>query len=263
MKWNGFKIVKQYKETKDVALIVYFVLRILVIFCMILQIINGDLNNAFMCLFSLILFTIPGFIEKKFKIELPSLLESIIYIFIFAAEILGSINNFYGNVPHLDTILHTLNGFLAAGIGFSLVDLLNTKVKNVNLSPFFVTVVAFCFSMTIGVLWEFGEYGVDVLFDHDSQKDKIVTKVASVKFNPEDKNEAALIDHIVRTEIYTEDGKVYLIDGGYLDIGINDTMKDLIVNFIGAICFSIIGYLYIKNRDKYRFAKNFIPVKNE
>lgn len=260
---GGFNIIKRYKETKEWALIVYLVLRILVIVCMVLQLLNGDLNNAFMCLLSLILFTIPGLIEDKFKIEVPSLLEAIIYLFIFAAQILGSINNFYGNVPHWDTVLHTLNGFLAAGIGFSLVDLLNEKVKKVKLSPFFVTIVAFCFSMTIGVLWEFGEYGVDVLLNHDAQKDTIVTSISSVRFNPEDRNEAATIDNIKYTKIYTEDGKEYLIEGGYLDIGINDTMKDLIVNFIGAICFSIIGYLYIKNRNKYKFVKNFIPVKSD
>lgn len=40
-------------------------------------------------------------------------------------------------------------------------------------------------------------------------------------------------------------------------------MKDLIVNFVGAICFSTIGYLYIRNRDKYKFASNFISTKEE
>lgn len=53
--------------------------------------------------------------------------------------------------------------------------------------------------------------------------------------------------------------KKIVIPGGNLDIGLRDTMKDLIVNFIGAIVFSIIGLLYIKNRDEYKFAENFIP----
>ena len=51
-----------------------------------------------------------------------------------------------------------------------------------------------------------------------------------------------------------------MMKGGYLDIGIIDTMKDLIVNFIGAVVFSIFGLLYIKNRDKYKFAAKFIPI---
>ena len=148
-----FKRLKlKYKETKKKSLLVYFTLRILVILCMILELVRGDLNNAFLCFLSLMLFTIPTFIEDKFKIGIPSLLESIIYIFIFSAEILGEINNFYGNIPYWDTMLHTINGFLAAGVGFSLVDLLNENNKNINLSPLYVALVSFCFSVTIVVV---------------------------------------------------------------------------------------------------------------
>lgn len=254
------KIRKKYKETGKKSLLVYLILRILVIACMVLQILRGDWNNAFLCFLSLILFTIPTFIEDKFKIALPSLLEAIIYLFIFSAEILGEINNFYGTIPHWDTVLHTLNGFLAAGIGFSLIDLLNQNSKNINLSPIFVAIVAFCFSMTIGVLWEFFEYGADTYLKLDMQKDRIVTTISSVELDPKKANNAIVVKNIKETHIITDDGTI-VIDGGYLDIGIKDTMKDLIVNFIGAITFSCIGYLYIKNREKYKFATNFIPTK--
>lgn len=255
-------IKQKYKETKKTSLLIYLVLRILVIICMVLQIIRGDWNNAFLCLLSLLLFTIPTIIENKFKIQLPTVLESIIYLFIFSAEILGEINNFYGIISYWDTILHTLNGFLAAGIGFSLIDLLNKNSKNVNLSPFFVAIVAFCFSMTIGVLWEFFEYGADTYFKLDMQKDRIVSRISSVELDETRSNKSITVDNIKSTEINTTDGKI-VIEGGYLDIGINDTMKDLIVNFIGAITFSFIGFLYIVNRDKYGFASHFIPTKKE
>ncbi len=254
------KIREKYKQTKKKSLLVHLTLRILVIICMVLQIIRGDLNNAFLCLLSLILFTIPNIIEDKLKIGIPSVLESIIYLFIFSAEILGEINNFYGNIPHWDTILHTLNGFLAAGVGFSLIDLLNKNSKNIKLSPIFVAIVAFCFSMTIGVLWEFFEYGADRYLKVDMQKDRIVSTISTVELDPEKDNNAIIIKNIKETHIITEDG-TEIINSGYLDIGINDTMKDLIVNFIGAITFSFIGFLYINNREKYKFATNFIPTK--
>lgn len=256
------KIKKKYEETKDYSLLVYLILRFLVILCMILQIVRGDWNNAFLCLLSLLLFTIPTFIEDTLKITLPTVLETIIYLFIFSTEILGEINNFYGTIPYWDTILHTLNGFLAAGIGFSLVDLLNKNSKRINLSPIFVAIVAFCFSMTIGVLWEFFEYGVDSLLYKDMQKDRIVTSISSVAINENHKNKPVTIKDIKSTQIITPEGTT-TIEGGYLDIGINDTMKDLLVNFIGAVCFSAIGYLHIKNRDKYKFASNFIPTKSK
>ena len=258
------RIKLKYKETGKKSLLVYLILRVLVIVCMVLQVIRGEWNNAVLCALSLLLFTIPTLIEDRLKITLPSLLEAIIYLFIFSAEILGEINNFYGIIPYWDTVLHTLNGFLAAGIGFSLVDLLNQNSKSINLSPLFVAIVAFCFSMTIGVLWEFFEFGADTYLKTDMQKDKKVSSISSVTLEPEGKNKPVVVDNIGKTVIYSKkDGEIKetVIDGGYLDIGIKDTMKDLIVNFIGAVTFSIIGFLYIKNRKKYRFATNFIPTK--
>ena len=258
------KIAKAFKEkfkhSSKRAIITYLVLRTLVILCLILQILRGDLNNAFLCLLTLLLFTMPTLITNSLKIKLPTALESIIYIFIFSAEILGEINNFYGIIPHWDTILHTLNGFLSAGVGFSLIDLLNENSKNFKLSPVFVALVAFCFSMTIGVLWEFFEYSVDTLLKMDMQKDVLVSEIYSVDLNEEKKNKAVIVQDIQSTQIVLENGTIVISDG-YLDIGLHDTMEDLIVNFIGATTFSIIGYLYIHNRDKYKFAINFIPMK--
>ena len=120
------KSIKEiYRETKKSSLIVYMILRFLVIVCLVLELIRGDFNNALLCLLSLVLLIIPLFLQKALKITLPSLLESIIFLFIFSSEILGEINNFYGLIPFWDSMLHIINGFLAAAIGFSLVDLLN------------------------------------------------------------------------------------------------------------------------------------------
>lgn len=259
------ELKKSWKEERKSSVIVYFILRGLVILCMILEFLRGDLNNAFLCLLSLILFIVPYFIERKFKIDLPNTLEILIMLFIFAAEILGEINNFYGIIPYWDTMLHTINGFLASGVGFALIDLLNKNVKSITLSPLFVAIVSFCFSMTIGILWEFFEYTADKYFNVDMQKDRIVRNVKSVMLNPDGENVPVIIDNVKYTIVYSldKDGNIVetLIKDGYLDIGLIDTMKDLFVNFIGASCFSIFGYLYIINRDKYHFIKHFIPVK--
>lgn len=255
------KMRKKYNETNKKSIIVYLILRLLVIISMIFQIILGNISNALMCVLALILFTLPTIISEKFKIGIPSLLETIIYLFIFSSAILGEINNFYGIIPFWDTMLHTLNGFICAGIGFSLVDILNQSRQKINLSPLYVAIIAFCFSMTIGVLWEFYEFTADSLLKFDMQKDRIVHNISSVELNASGENVPIKIDDIEKTQIYSKDGTITTIENGYLDIGIVDTMKDLIVNFIGAITYSIIGYIYIKTRGKYKFAKNFIPVK--
>ena len=255
------KIRKAYKESDKKSFTVYIVLRLLVILTLIRQTMLREWENVFVCLLSLILFLAPFFVEKKFKITIPSTLEIIILCFIFSAEILGEINSFYVKVPHFDTLLHTLNGFLCAGVGFSLIDLLNENSKAINLSPLFLTIVAFCFSMTIGVLWEFFEYSADRIFGLDMQKDRIVRNINTVELDITKRNKVITIDNIEKTILYDKDGNQITCIDGYLDIGIIDTMKDLIVNFIGAFSFSIFGYLYIQNRGKYKFVNNFILTK--
>lgn len=255
------KMRKKYNETNKKSIGVYLILRILVILSMIVQIVLGNISNAVMCIVALFLFTLPTIISETFKIGIPTVLEIIIYLFIYSSAILGEINNFYGLIPFWDTVLHTMNGFLCAGIGFSLVDLLNQNSKKVNLSPLYIAIVAFCFSMTIGILWEFFEFSADMVVKTDMQKDRIVRDISTVELNPNGENSPVKVNNIERTVLYLENGETVTIENGYLDIGIIDTMKDLFVNFIGAIIFSVIGFLYIKNRSKYKFAKNFIPVK--
>lgn len=253
-----------YKETGRTSLMVYLILRALVILCMILQILRGDINNALLCLLSLILLILPLFIQNKFQITLPNVLEISIYLFIFSAEILGEINNFYEKIPYWDTILHTINGFLATAVGFSLVDLLNKNSKKFNLSPIYLCLVAFCFSMTIGVMWEFFEYTVDKALLTDMQKDELVTTISSVTLDPTKSNKAILIGDIDKTILLDKEGnQLAVITNGYLDIGLNDTMKDLFVNFIGAVIFCFLGYFYLNNRKQGQVITNFIPQKGK
>lgn len=239
---------------------VYLSLRLLVIVSLFMAIIRNEYENAFVCVLSLVLFLAPTIIEKKLKVDLPSTLEIIILLFVFSAEILGEIHNYYTKVPAWDTILHTINGFLFAAVGFSLLDIINRNSRfKFKLSPVYLAVVAFCFSMTIGVFWEFFEFGCDLLFNTDMQKDFVVNTISSVKLNATGENIPVVVKNITSTAVNNN----YLDICGYLDIGLYDTMKDLLVNFVGALIFSIIGYFYIKNRGKGEFAKHFIPVIEE
>ena len=235
---------------------VYLVLRLIVIGTLVSSIIRQEYESAFICLLVLVLFMLPFFIQQNFGIELPSTLEIIILLFIFAAEILGELGCYFITYPHWDSMLHTTTGFLCAATGFALIDILNRNDKiKFQLSPIYVALVAFCFSMTIGVLWEFFEFSVDRLFHMDMQKDTIVHTISSVMLDPTNKNIPITIDGITSVAV---NGKNLGFDG-YLDIGLYDTMEDLLVNFIGALTFSIFGYFYIKRRGKGRIAKAFIP----
>lgn len=252
---------KRIRRNKK-AFIIYTILRALIILMLIRCILQGNYESAALCILSLILFMIPVFLEESFHIEIPPMFQISIYMFIYAAEILGEINNFYTKIPGWDTMLHTINGFLCAAVGLSLVDLLNKSSRKIKLSPLYLAVAAFCFSMTIGVLWEFFEFFNDVLFCVDMQKDFIVPYFGSVKLDPTNSQVPIRVSNIARTIIETNDGASYIINGGYLDIGIVDTMKDLFVNFIGAVTFSIIGYIHEKKRPAKSITDDF-RVKRE
>ena len=243
------------------TLTVYLVLRGLVIFVLIRSLLRREYQSMFLCALSLVLMVLPSIISKKLKIVLPSTLEIIILLFIFAAEILGEIHSFYVRIPNWDTMLHTINGFLCAAIGFCLVDMLNRDDQfSFKLSPLYLAIVSFCFSMTVGVLWEFYEFGVDQLLGMDMQKDTVVHVINSVNLDPTRSNTVIHIQDIVDTIVVHSDGTQETLGlGGYLDLGIIDTMKDLFVNFIGAVVFSTIGYFYVKHKGKGKVATRFIP----
>lgn len=239
---------------------VYVVLRLIVVAELVLSILRGEYESAFICLLVLILFILPFFIQQNFGIQLPTTLEIIILLFIFAAEILGELEGYFITYPDWDTMLHTTTGFLCAATGFALIDILNRNSRiKFHLSPIYVALAAFCFSMTVGVLWEFFEFGMDRLFHLDMQKDMVVQSITSVMLDPTNSNTPITIDGIHSVAVNGND----LGFDGYLDIGLYDTMEDLFVNFIGAVTFSVIGYFYIKHRGKGKLARAFIPTLSE
>lgn len=240
---------------------VYLFLRAIVIAILVIHAVEHDYESVFVCALSLLLMLLPSMIERRLWIRLSDTMEIIILLFIFAAEILGEINSFYMKVPHWDTVLHTMNGFLCAAVGFALVDLINRSHKfTFALSPVFLAIVAFCFSMTVGVVWEFFEYSCDHFLGQDMQKDTIVYQINSVNLNDTPSTKVQTVNDISDVIIVHSDGSEESLGlGGYLDVGLNDTMKDLLVNELGALCFSFIGYCYVKKRGKGELAAQFIP----
>ena len=249
-------------RTKRSVTLVYILLRASVILVMLAQIFNRNFENVFLCVLMLFLFMVPSMLERKSDIALPNTLEIIILLFIYAAEIMGEIGAYYVTFPYWDTVLHTLNGFLCAAIGFSLLDILNRhNSTRFHLSPLYLAIVAFCFSMTVGVIWEFFECTMDQLFFLDMQKDTVVQSIGSIMLDPTGGNHPVVLHNITDVIVVQADGtRTALGLGGYLDIGLLDTMEDLFVNFIGALTFSIIGYFYVRSRGKGKFAKRFIPM---
>ena len=240
------------QKKSKLTLVVYAVIRLIVIGVLIRSAFNGQIESVYTCLLTLVLLLLPSILERKLGVRLPAGLEITVVVFIFAAEILGEIACFYVTVPFWDKALHTTSGFIYAAVGYSMADVLNRHKKvSFELSPLFLALVAFCFSMTIGAVWEIFEFSVDNLFHKDMQKDTVIQQITSVALDPTNRNIPITISNIQDVVVNGES----LGLGGYLDIGLYDTMGDLIVNLIGAVVFSVIGYFHQKHRNLERAGK--------
>lgn len=243
-------LLRKRKE-EPAAFWTYVVLRFIVILILIRCILRGDIESAFVCVLVLIIYTLPQLVENKLNIDIPTALEVIIFVFVFAAEILGELQSYFIKYSNWDTILHTSSGFLCAAVGFSLVDLLNRSDSvKVQLSPGYLALTAFCFSMTIGVLWEFIEFSADRLFLLDMQKDTIVSQISSVSLDPTNSNISITVKDIEDVILVTGSGEQPLGLGGFLDIGLYDTMEDLFVNFVCAVVFSVAAFFECKSEKR-------------
>ena len=253
------------QKKSKLTLIVYAVIRLIVVGVLVRSAFNGQIESVYTCLLTLVLLLLPSILERKLGVRLPAGLEITVVVFIFAAEILGEIACFYVTVPFWDKALHTTSGFIYAAVGYSMADVLNRHKKvSFELSPLFLALVAFCFSMTIGALWEIFEFSVDNLFHKDMQKDTVIQQITSVALDPTNRNIPITISNIqdVVVNAVTVNGQELGL-GGYLDIGLYDTMGDLIVNLIGAVVFSVIGYFHQKHRKKSVVTQLFVPQVDE
>ncbi len=253
---TGKEILRWQWQHNRSAFVVWLLLRLVVLAVLVRSAMLGYWDSVFICVLVLFLFLLPSLFERRLGISFPSGLQIVIMIHIFACEILGELGCYYVRYPHWDTITHTVWGFLCAAIGYSLVDILNRKDStHFHLSPIFLAVVAFCFSMTIGVLWEFFEFAADRLLLLDMQKDTVITRFSSVLLDATSSNIAIQVDNISDVAINGQS----LGLRGYLDIGLFDTMEDLFVNMVGALVFAVIGYFRTKSENAKMIAESFIP----
>ena len=258
-RWLNVREMRQHKVKAGV----YIIIRLILVSLLTAGILNGKWENVMTCVLTLGLLMLPLFIDRKLSVALPSVLETIVVLFVFAANVMGELGAFYEKIPIWDSLLHTVNGFICAGVGFGLTDILN-RSERVKLSfcgqqsrrsHRAQNLFSFCFSMTVGVVWEFFEFGADMLFEKDMQKDTVITAIHSGLIS----GKPNVIMHIRDITSTVANGENLGING-YLDIGLIDTMKDLLVNFVGAVVFDTIGWFYLKGRSA-GFLRNFIPRK--
>ncbi len=226
-------------------------LRILVFPVLIRQILVGKVGYVYLCVLTLMLMELPGWVEDRLGLRIPALMEGLILLFLFSSEILGEIRGCYVRFSCWDVLLHGFSGFLFASIGWILPELLGQQGR---VNTVVQVLFALCFSVTIGVVWEFLEWGVDSFFGLDMQKDTVVTALRSVCLDPRGGNGVGVIGQIRETVVLLADGSRRVLGlNGYLDVGLQDTMGDLLVDLAGALVFAALSRWE-------RIAHYFVPV---
>lgn len=214
--------------------IIFIVIKALVLVTLIIELIKGNFSNAFLYALIEVLFLLADKVLDYLKVSF--LLQLLIYIFIFGTVILGNIFHFYIKFTYFDNIMHYLSGVILGGLAYYLANKIQ-KLDNKLLLLFI-----FSFSMGSAAIWEITEYTSDNLFKTDMQKDTIVTEITSAMYDKEEKVPITKkIDNlIVSGEDYIEKY------GGYIDIGLIDTMTDIIMGLLG--CTTYVVYLLIKKK---------------
>jgi hypothetical protein len=166
------------------------------------------------CLLGIAVLFLPSALERKLKISFPGVMHVIFVLFIYAAIILGQVRGYYQRFFHWDTLLHTFSGIMLSAFGFCIIDVINKNPKiNLGLSDWFMAFFSFCFAIMLDTIWEIIEFVMDVILDLNMQQYNL------------------------------PDGTV--LTGHFAVV---DTMKDLIVDVLGALFISIIGYVLLKKR---------------
>ena len=165
------------------------------------------------CTLGIVVIHVPMLFSRQFKVDLPTPLYVMYIIFLYAAIFLGEVRSYYYKIPAWDSILHFFSSMMTGLIGFMLVALLNrSEHAKLSLSPFFVAMFAFCFAVAVGAVWEIYEFSGDLFLGTNMQK------------------------------FVTADGTVLIGQAA-----LADTMKDIIIDTIGALLSAVAGYFSLKS----------------
>ncbi|MBQ3483516.1 MAG: hypothetical protein IJA78_05000 [Clostridia bacterium] len=248
---------------KRIAFLAFWLLMGTALAVVVIGIVQRRWDNVFHGVLTAVFAFIPLLLQGLLRVRFPATLEILAYLFVFATQFLGEVADLYRLVPGWDAMLHTVSGFMFAALGFSLGESLHrNREMRFALSPMLLAVLAVCFSVSVGVLWEFFEVAADTVLHTDMQKDVLRDTLHTVSIPNELGQKVTHLEGITTTVITTADGRSTVLDG-FLDMGVADTMKDLFLNTVGALVFGVIGYFYVKNQGKGRFAAQFIPTLRE
>jgi VanZ family protein len=182
---------------------------------------RGDVPQAVFVAAIMAVMAAPSVLRRHLPVEIPSEVEAVAVLFVFATLFLGEIHDYYQRFWWWDMTLHTGSGLLLGMLGFMIVYVLNEdRHVDMHMRPAFVALFAFFFAVGLGAIWEIFEFAMDRWFGTDMQ--------------PAVPGDAS---------------------------GLTDTIHDLIVDTVGALVVSLLGWRYLarsRTSPIDNWAKRFI-----
>lgn len=218
---------------KRIKLISTALCELLTLVTIVILLFTRRYSRLLMAFGTVLLLLLPLAMEWLFRCRtsLPLYLFALFYAL---GPMLGNCWNFYDIIPGWDKLLHACGGVAFAILGFYCFRLLSKNSTQLLAAAVF----ALCFSIALSVLWEFWEFGSDILLGTDMQRDTLIFEIHSHMLT-EELGEVGSINQIYDV---TVNGSP-LPTGAYLDIGLIDTMLDMLVESIGALLTCLLVYL--------------------
>ena len=223
------------------------------IFSIIFFAIKIQVRNLILAILGLIAIpTIFILFECVFKLKLSSGFVILALFIVIGGMQLGPCYDWYFIFPHFDDFLHFLSGILFGLLGFGFVK------RFIPDGNFYLGLTGgVIFSLAIATLWELVEFFGTSFLGIDMQEDSLVNSINSF-FLVGSHNNIQNINDIYQTVIYFGDGNSYIIDGGYLDLGVYDTLFDLLTCGLGSLLYS--AMLLIDKKCHFGLEKVFVPI---
>ena len=151
------------------------VFRILLVLAVASSIYTEEWQNLTTIVITYGLTFVNQWLNRHTRIKVIHEINLLAMVFLFAANFLGSIMDFYETFWWWDVFLHTLSGIILGLGGVIIVFMLNSTPKiQVSLSPFFIALFAFTFAVSMGAIWEIHEFTMDSLLGWNMQRSGLV-----------------------------------------------------------------------------------------
>ncbi len=238
----------KHKILRISSLIIRILIFLFIAGTMIKELMTSNYRYFFISSGSIIILFLLELIIKRKKLIISTIFLLGIYIFVLIGGVLGEVYHFYLIFPFWDILVHCLSGFILSAIGFSLIKHYWQVKGGILLLIFLIA-----FSLMGGVIWEFKEYVTDKFMFTDEQKDTLINNIYSVSLDESKNFKEVKIKNIDKVVLYHNNHVLKEINGGYLDIGLNDTMSDLFWDLLGSLFYSLIILLLAKQKINYDF----------